>query len=52
MDGMANFAGMDEHSQQRIAALEEQLARVQEEAAMGQKAIEIVNHGIENGELE
>ena len=52
MHGMADFAGMDEQSQQRIAELEEQLARVQEEAAMGQKAIAIVNQGIEIGELE
>ena len=52
MHGMADFAGMDEQSQQRIAELEEQLARVQEEAAMGQKAIAIVNQGIEKGELE
>ena len=52
MNGMANFADMDEQSQQRIAQLEEQLARAQEEAALGQQAIEIVNHGIEKGELE
>ena len=49
---MADFADMDEQSQQRIAQLEEQLARVQEEAVMGQEAIAIVNRGIENGELE
>ena len=34
---MADFPGMDEQSQQRIAQLEEQLARAQEQAEMGQK---------------
>ena len=52
MNGMADFAGMDELSQQRIAQLEEQLARAQEEAVVGQNAIAIVNQGIEKGELE
>ena len=52
MNGMADFAGMDELSQQRIAQLEEQLARAQEEAVVGQNAIAIVNRGIEKGELE
>ena len=46
---MADFAGMDELSQQRIAQLEEQLARAQEEAVVGQNAIAIVNRGIKKG---